>query len=160
MASGSLEITALSLALLPQSQRDRSKDYNAYSIEWLPLVASASQQKSSVTIDSSVDFVAISVSGTVTDTATPPVLNTTPQAMLSLQVADRKLFDKDVHWMNFVGNIGGASGPFPLPFPLFLPRATTVTGFLTNLTATAANYRLTIHGYILHDYSRTSSRGY
>lgn len=160
MASSTMEVPALSIALLPPSQRAKSMDYNAYSLEWVPLAASASQAKATVTIDSSVDFVALYASGVVTDTATPPVLIASPMAMLSLQVADRKLFDKDVHWMNFVGAVASSSSFFPLPFPLFLPKATTVTGFLTNLTATAANYRLTLHGYIIHDYSRTQSRGY
>lgn len=160
MPSASLETAALALALLPASQRARSMDYNAYSIEWLPLAASAAQQKASVTIDSSVDFVATEVSGEVTDTATPPVHNATPMATLQIQVADRKLFDKDVMWTNFVGNIAAAPGVHVLPFPLFLPRATTVTGFLTNLTPTAGNYRLTFHGFIIHDYSRTQSRAF
>lgn len=160
MPGATYEVPALAIALLPASQRAQSKDYQAYSVEWLTLLASASKQKATVTVDSSSDFVALFVSGVVTDTATPPVLVANPMATLNISVGERNVFDKDVHWMNFVGTAGAAQGMFPLPFPLYMPRATTLQAFLTNLTATAFNYRLTFHGIVIHDYSRTTSRGY
>lgn len=157
MASATYEVTALALALLPESDRRRSKDFASYSVEWLPLAASAGRAKASVTIDAQHDFIGLLLTGNSTDTATPPVENATPQFTINFEFADRKVFDKEVHWRNIIGS---ASTPFPLPFPWWLSRASTLTGLLSNLTATANNARVTVHGFILHDYGRTSSRGY
>lgn len=157
MASSTYEISALALALLPASDRERAKDYNAYSMEWLPINGGSANVQASFTVDSSVDFVATYVAGEVTDTATPPVEDATPQFMVQLKAADRQLFDKAIHWRALVGN---GPAPFPLPFPLWLSKATTLLGTLTSLTNVARNVRLTFHGFVLRQYSRTTSRGY
>lgn len=158
MASATYEVPALAIALLPASQREQSKDYAAYTLEWSPLAVSAARTSAKFTIDSSVNFVALYVTGYVTDTAAPPVDVPAPMLTLGLKVADRDLFDRDVHWRNFAGS---AIAPMPLPFPLYMPRATTLQGFLSNLSAaTAVVARLTFHGFIIHDYGRDVSRAY
>lgn len=157
MASSSYEIPALALALLLASDRARSKDYNAYSMEWLPINGGAANVQASFTVDSSVDFVACYVTGEVTDTATPPAEDAAPMLMLQLKAADRQLFDRAIHWRTFVGN---GPAPFPLPFPIWLSKATTLLATLTSLTNVARNVRLTFHGFVLRPYDRTTSRGY
>lgn len=158
MAGATYEIPALAIALLPASERAKSKDYAAYTLEWSPLAVSAARTPAKFTIDSSVNFVALYATGFVSDTAAPPVAIASPVLTLGLKVADRDVFDRDVHWMNIAGS---ALNPFPLPFPLYMPRATTLTGFLSNLSAaTAVVARLTFHGFVIHDYARDNSRAY
>jgi len=157
MAGATYEVPALAIALLAGSDKARSKDYAAYTLEWLPLAASQARVKATFTVDSQVDFVALYATGNATDTANPPVENATPQFLINFNVADRQVFDRDIHWRNAVGS---AISPFPIPFPFYMPRATTLTGFLTNLTAVANNVRITFHGFVLHTYGKNESRAY
>jgi hypothetical protein len=157
MASATMDITALALALLPASARALSKDYRAYSFEWVPLAVSAAATPADFTVDPRNDFIGVLVTGNATDTAAPPVENATPQFTLNIKVGESDVFDKNVHWRNFVGS---AIAPFPIPFPLYLPRGVKTTARLTNLTAVAGNARITIHGFHIHDYPRTQSRGF
>lgn len=157
MASSTYEITALALALLPASDRARAKDWRAYSMEWLPVNAGAANVQAQFQVDSSVDFVALYCCGEVTSTANPPVENAAPQYMLQLNAADTKVFDKNVHWRNFVGT---GQNPFPLPFPWWLSKATTVVGFLTSLFNANENVRLTFHGFALKGFGKDTSRAY
>lgn len=147
----------MAIALLSASDRSRSKDYNAYTLEWLPINAGTSNVQASFTVDSSVDFVGLYMTGEVTDTATPPVEDATPQFLLQLKAADRQLFDRPIHWRMIAGV---ATQPFPLPFPLWLSRASTLLATLTSLTNVNRNVRLTIHGFVLRQYDKTTSRGF
>lgn len=157
MASATFEVPALAIALLPASDRARAKDYAAYSLEWLPIAANAARARAQFTVASDVDFVALYATGYATTNAAPPAVISPYHATLNLFVADRQMFDKDVIWTNFAGS---STSPFPLPFPIWLPKATTVTAVLTDLTTAAAVVRLTLHGFIMHDYARTTSRTY
>lgn len=157
MASSSYELPALALALLSASDRARSKDYNAYTLEWLPINGGSANVQASFTVDSSVDFVALYLTGEATDTATPPVEDATPQFLLQLKAADRQLFDRPIHWRNVAGS---ALQPFPLPFPIWLSKASTLLATLTSLTNVARNVRLTFHGFVLRQYDKTTSRGF
>lgn len=157
MASATYEVTALAMALLSSADRARAKDFTSYSLEWLPLAANASRSNQKFTVQADTDFVGLYITGNMTDTATPPVENATPQATIQFEIADRKSFDKDVHWRQVIGS---AAQPFPLPFPWWISRASTLNAYLSNLTATAYNARITIHGFVLHDRPRTTSRGY
>ena len=157
MASATYEVPALSLALLPASDRARAKDYAAYSLEWLPINAGVANAQGQFTVDSQTDFVGLFVTGNATDTANPPVEDATLQATINFKLADRQTFDKNVHWRQFVGS---AAQPFPLPFPWWIARATTLTAFLTSLTNVNRNVRLTVHGFVLHTYLAGTSRAY
>lgn len=158
MPSATYEVPALSLALLPASQRALAKDVAAYSMEWLPLPAApAVNTAAQFVTDANTDFVALFASGFVTDTSNPPVVNFGLMATLQLKLAERTLSNIPVHWLNIVGS---AAAPFPLPFPLFMPRATTLQGLLTSFQTTNMNARLTFHGYVLHSYGATLARGY
>ena len=157
MASSTYEITALALALLPASDRARSKDWRAYSLEWVPINAGQANVQAQFQVDTSIDFVALYATGEVTSTAAPPVENAAPQYTLQLNAADTKVFDKNVHWQNIAGS---AKQPFPLPFPWWLSKGTTVTGLLTSLFNANENVRLTFHGFALKGFDRTTSRAY
>lgn len=157
MASATYEGSAMAVALLPASQRNRSKTYAAYSMEWNPIQGSAASINASFTVDSSTDFVALTVTGNATDTAAPPVADGSFTALLNLKAADRLLFDKPIQWLSFVGT---NFNPFPLPFPLWLSKASTLTGILTNLNTAARVVRLTFHGFILQKFDKSQSRGY
>lgn len=157
MASATYEIPALSLALLPASQRALAKDVAAYSMEWLPVTAGQVNAPAQFVTDANTDFVALFVSGFVTDTSNPPVVDFGFMASLQLKLAERTLFNIPVHWLNFVGS---AAGPFPLPFPWFMPKATTLQGLVNSFQTASRNARLTFHGYVLHTYEATLSRGF
>jgi hypothetical protein len=157
MAGATYEVPALALALLPQSDKIRSKDYAAYSLEWLPINAGLANVQQQFQIDSNTDFVGLFLTGNVTDTAAPPVEDAAPQFTLQFKMADRTVFDKNVHWRQVIGS---AVSPFPLPFPWWLSRASTLTAFLTSLTNVNRNVRITVHGFILHTYGASTSRGY
>lgn len=157
MASAMYEITALALALLPANQRNRSKVYAAYAMEWNPIQGSAASVNASFTVDSATDFVALTVAGSVVDTAAPPNNDANFTALLNLKVADRLIFDKPVAWPAVVGT---QFNPFALPFPLWCSKASTVTGILTNLNTANRVVRLTFHGFLLQQFDKTQSRGY
>lgn len=151
MASATYEVPALAIALLSANDRRRAKDYQGYSLEWLPLAANGARVAQEFVVDGSHDFIGLYITGEVTDTAAPPVEQATPQFMINFKIADRSVFDKDAHWRTVVGF---ATGPFPIPFPLYVPRSAKLVANLSNLTATAFNVRLTIHGLILHNFAQ------
>lgn len=157
MASAMYEMTALALALLPASQRNRSKVFAGYAMEWNPIQGSAASINASFTIDSQTDFVALTVIGNATDQSAPPVNDGNLTALLNLKVADRLIFDKPVAWTAFVG---ANANQFPLPFPLWCSKASTVTGILTNLNTANRVVRLTFYGFLLMNFDKTQSRGY
>jgi hypothetical protein len=152
-----MEVTALALSLLPQSDRVRAKDYAAYSLEWLPINAGTANSPQQFTIDANTDFVGLFLTGNATDTAAPPVEDAAPQFTLQFKLADRTVFDKNVHFRQVIGS---AAAPFPLPFPWWISRAATLTASLTSLTNVNRNVRITVHGFILHTYAASTSRGY
>lgn len=157
MASAIYEMTALALALLPASQRNRSKVFAGYAMEWNPIQGSAASINASFTVDSQTDFVGLLAVGNATDQSAPPVFDTNFTALLNLKVADRLIFDKPVSWPAFIGT---NFGPFPLPFPLWCSKASTITGILTNLNTANRVVRLTFFGFLLMNFDKTQSRGY
>lgn len=157
MASATFELPALSISLLPASQRALAKDVAAYSMEWLPVTAGQVNAPAQFVTDANTDFVALFVTGFVTDTANPPAVDFGLAATLQLKLAERTLFNIPVHWTNFVG---AALTPLALPFPWFMPKATTVQGLLNSFQTASRNARLTFTGYVLHTYETTLSRGF
>lgn len=157
MASAIYEMTALALALLPANQRNRSKVFAGYAMEWNPIQGSAASINASFTVDSSTDFVGLLCVGNSVDQAAPPNNDANFTALLNLKVADRLIFDKPVSWPAFVGT---SFNPFALPFPLWCSKASTVTGILTNLNTANRVARLTFYGFLLQNFDKTQSRGY
>jgi len=144
------DLIGVALRLLDmQGRAGDAKDFAGYTFEWLPLAANAQRQKASFTVNSDVDFVAVSATWYATDTAAPPAEQLAPMALINLSLADRQIFDKDTFLKAAFGQ--QVTNGFPLMFPLWLPRSTTLSGFLTNLDAVnARNVRLTFSGFILH----------
>lgn len=126
--------------------KGRVSDYYAHIIELLPLVANAAGQSGSVTISDDGDFIITEISAVVTAADNVTFLPD-GQWPFTVQLTDtgagRQLTDKAVHFGNIAGT---ARQPFKLPRPKFLERATTVAGVFANLSGTAYNVRLTLHG--------------
>lgn len=150
MATPLYDTLGAALALLGKNGRlDDAKDFAGYTLEWTPLAANAQRQKSSFTINSDVDFVALAATWYATDTAAPPAEIAAPMVTINLALADRQVFDKDTFLKAAFGQ--QTTGGFPLMFPLWLPRSTTLTAFASNLdAANARTLRLTLSGFILH----------
>jgi hypothetical protein len=144
------DLLGVALRLLDmQGRANDAKDFAGYSLEWLPLAANAQRQKATFTINSDVDFVALSATWYATDTANPPAEVLAPMITFNLSLADRQIYDKDTFLKAAFGQ--QITNGFPLMFPLWLPRSTTLNGFMTNLdAANARTVRLTFQGFILH----------
>lgn len=148
-----MPVTSLGAALVmlgKQGRADDAKDFAGYTLEWTPLAANAQRQKASFTIASDVDFVALGATWYAMSTANPPVEVAAPPLTVNLSLADRQIFDKDTWLKAAIGQrVSGNEGD--LHFPLWLPRSTTLTGFLSNLdAANTFTVRITFTGFILH----------
>lgn len=143
------------LSLLPDSRKNAARNWAVYTLQWLPLAASAGAAKASTSTQDSSDFIATHVKAYVTDTATPPVENTTPQATLTLQIGDASFMPDNnaLHIQTLAISAGDRRGK-ELDFPIYIQRNTSLVGFLTNLTATAMNVRLHFFGLRIFDRGR------
>lgn len=135
------------LRLLPDASKNAGRQWAAYSMLYLPLAASAANTKGSVATQDNSDFILMRIKAYVTDTATPPVENTTPQATLTLQIGDSQMFPDGnaVHIQNFAVSAADRRG-HELEFPVRVPRSTNLVCFMSNLTATQMNVRLVFFG--------------
>jgi len=143
------------LRLLPDSRKGSARNWAAYTMLWLPLAANGASVKASTSTQDSSDFIAMRIKAYVTDTATPPVENTTPQATLLLQIGEASMMPDGnaVHLQNFAISAADRRG-HDLEFPIYIQRNTTLVGLASNLTATAMNIRLTIYGLRVFDYDK------
>jgi hypothetical protein len=135
------------LDLLPAAKRKNARLDAFYSLTWLPLAASAAAIKATVTTQDDSDFIAMRLVAYTTDTATPPVENTTPQATLTLQIGSNQLMP-DATGLH-IGMLSASAAyrtAYEFSYPIWIARQTTLTGFLTNLTATAWNVRIHLEG--------------
>ena len=148
-----MAVTSLgaALALLGKSGRlDDAKDFAGYTLEWTPLAANAQRQKATFTVQSDVDFVALGATWYAVTTAATPVETLTPPLTFNMSLADRQVFDKDTFLKAAIGQ-RNAGNEGDLHFPFWLPRSTTLTGFLSNLdAANTFTVRITFTGFILH----------
>lgn len=157
MALAIYDLLGAAIALLPVKDRLRAKEMAGYSLEWVPTVAGAANQKASFTTDANVDFVSLWATWYVTDTASPPVEQLTPQMMVNFAISGgRNWFDKPIHLKNFCGQQTTAG--FPAGFPIWFPRSTTLNGFLTDLANLARNVRITFHGFVLYDRDASTNK--
>lgn len=143
------------LSLLPDSRKDSARNWAIYTLQWLPLAASAGNAKASTSTQDSSDFICTGVAAYVTDTATPPVENTTPQATITLQIGDSSFMpDGNALHLQTLAVSAAWRQPHELEFPVYIQRNTSIVGFLTNLTATAMNVRLHLFGLRIFDRGR------
>lgn len=142
------------LSLLTAEQQKRARLEAFYSLTWLPLNASAGNAKATVTTQDDSDFIALRLRAYVTDTATPPVENETPQATLTLSIGSNALMpdQNGVHLGTMTCSKASRLG-LDLAFPTYVARSTTLTAFLSNLTPTAMNVRVWLEGIRLMNYN-------
>lgn len=145
------------LSLLPPQKQQSARLEAFYSLTWLPLAANAAQVKATVTTQDDSDFIALRLRAYCTDTATPPVELATPQATLTLSIGSNSLNPDGVglHVGTFTCSAAAREG-LEFAYPVYVARSTTLTAYLSNLTATAMNVRIFLEGIRLMNYAATS----
>jgi hypothetical protein len=135
------------LRLVPDEFRSMGKIWANYSLLYLPLALSAANAKATVTTQDDSYFLGMTMEAYATDTATPPVELTAPQATVLFQLASNLLMpdQNPVHVSTF-NTCATKNGEEDLDFPIWVPPSTTLTGLVTNLTATAMNLRIRFRG--------------
>ena len=135
-------------AYAPEIAQARETDFFVHTIEVLPLTANAVGQTASVQISDDGGFLITGISAIVT-----LVDNTTNQAFwpITIELLDsasgRYFGDKPIHLQNLAGS---AQLPYNLTRPKPISRATAISARLNNLSATAFNVRLSLHGIKLY----------
>jgi hypothetical protein len=146
------DLLGAAIALLAPNKKTKAKEYATYTLEWNPMTAGAVKQKPTggITIDASYDFVALAAFWYSTSTATPPVESLAPQLLFNMNVTGgRQVHDKDIPLKNFCGQ--QVTNGAPSLFPIYLPRTSTLNGFITDLGNTAQVLRITFHGFLIYD---------
>jgi hypothetical protein len=147
------------LSLIPTAKRNSARAWAAYSMQWLPLLASAAGVKGSVTTKDDSDFIVVRIKAYCTTNAIPPVENATPQATLDkLTIGSIAMFpdDNGQHLGQFAISSGDRRG-HELEFPVWLPAQTSLNALLTNLTATDIMVRLTFWGFRIFPVPRSKA---
>lgn len=146
------------LRLLPDKKKNCARIWAGYSLLYLPLVASGSNVKATVTTQDDSDFVAMRIKAYATTNATPAVEVPAPQATFLLNVGSNQLFPdgNPEHIGNFVTNATKEGGQ-ALDYPVYVPATTTLQAFTTNLTATDIMLRIVVYGVRIFNYAATGA---
>jgi hypothetical protein len=146
------------IRLIPQGKQQNARSWGAYTLLWLPLAANGASVAASVTTQDDSDFIVMRAKATVTDTATPPVENATPQATITLQIGGVVLFPdgNPVHIQQLAVSAADRRG-HELEFPQLIAPQTTLQAKATNLTATAMNIRIVLFGLRVFNFARASN---
>lgn len=158
MASATFEVTANALAMLPAKVRRRAKDYAGFTLDWNPVLASSTQatpQRAFFTIPDDVDFVATMVTGVGLVSPAGAIVIPSVTPFLQFFLNDRAVFADVATHFNMFAN-GTAQAPLPLPFPLFMPRRSVLTGYATAQIVVDIIMRITFHGFVLHHWERSN----
>lgn len=132
------------LGLLPTAMWDKQKDFFIYTVEFLPLAASATASQS-VNVQSDSHFLIEFVTGTVTDVANAVFVASPPELILITDSGSgRQFMDRPVHWLNLFGT---AQLPGVLPFPKIINAGSTISVQIQNLEAVARNVRISFIGF-------------
>jgi hypothetical protein len=142
------------MRLLPPERQKSARNLAFYTLQWLPLVASQANVKATTSTQDASDFVAMGMIAYATTNAAPPVENVSPQATLLLSIGDASFMpdNNPLHIATFNASAGYRKG-FEFPFPVWIQRNTTLTGFLTNLTAVDIMVRIHLYGVRVFDYA-------
>ena len=132
------------LGLLPREFWPKTKDFFVYSIEFVPLAASATST-TSIQIQADSAFLITMGTVVVTDTTNATFISNIPELILITDAGSgRQLSDKAVHMNNLFGT---AQLPAVWPFPKIMAPSSTLAATLQNLEATARNVRLSFWGF-------------
>lgn len=134
---------------LPRELWGLEKDFFIYTANFLPLAISATAT-TDIAIQSDSDFVIVAcVQLVLTDADAGPALQPLATVTLLDAGSGRQLMDRAVAVENLYGT---AQRPAYLPMPKLIKRASTFSTTLTNLEATARNYRLSYWGFKIFGY--------
>jgi len=135
------------LSLLPTEKRRLAHTWAGYSIQFLPLTASAAGTTLGFATQDGSEFIIMRIGAYVTTTAAPPVENVVPQATFSITIGSYKLFpdDKAHHVAPYSLSAADHRG-HELEFPALVQNNTTVSIAMTNLTAVDMNVRWMLWG--------------
>lgn len=137
-------LTAVMEKNLPPRMRERARDFFGYTIDFVPLGASATTIQE-VNIQSDSDFIVGAAVAVVTDTANTTRLGFVPQLVQLFSAGSgRNLFSNATHFENVFGT---AQEPAIWPIPKLLAAGSTFSAQLQNLEATARNVRLCFLGF-------------
>jgi hypothetical protein len=147
------------IRLLPDSKKNNGRIWAGYSLLWLPLAASTSNVKQTITTQDDSDFIVMRIQAYATTNATPPVENATPQATFTLSIGSNAIFpdNNPVHIGMFLDNATKEGGK-DMEFPVLVPAQTTFTAFGNNLTATDIMLRVTMFGIRVFNAPRPSNQ--
>jgi hypothetical protein len=142
------------LAVLAPAKQQNARLEAFYSLTWLPLAASAANAKATVVTQDDSDFIALRLRAYVTDNNVPPAEVATPQATLTLTIGSNSLMpDGNGLHLGAMTSSAAYRGGLDFAYPVWIARQTTLTGFLTNLTATAMNVRIFLEGIRIMNYA-------
>lgn len=149
-------VAALYADMLPEYVRARAKDYFAYSIDFLPLAASATQ-RAAFQVQNDSDFLLIGLAGVWRVPATAVVDgNQAATVEMFSSGSGRLLSNRAMDYLNWFGT---AREPMYTPYPKLLERASEFAVTLNNLTAVAFNVRLAFHGFKIFDWPADRTPG-
>lgn len=142
------------LGLLPKQYWALRKQFFTYTLSFTTnspnpggaqLAALAPGQSASTNIQRDADFLAIALTGIVTDGATDLTVQANPRILVSLTDSGsaQGLSDFPVDWSAYIGT---AQNPAFLPFPRVWNANATVTATLKNLANAIFNVRIAVLG--------------
>jgi len=132
------------LGLIPRELWSRLKDFFAYTANFIPLTASATQT-TNISIQNDADFLILYGVGTVTDTTEASRLTYVPQLVQFRDSGSgRELFDQATHYHNIYGT---AEEPAYWSFPKLLRAGSTFSVTHQNLEATDRRVRTAFFGF-------------
>lgn len=143
------------LRLMPDSMKNRARIWAEYSLTWLPLLASTTNIKASITTQDDSDFIMTRIEAYATTNASPPVEVAAPQATFTLQVGSNQIFPDGtpVH-VGMINDNATKDGGQNVDFPTLVPAQTTLQAFANNLTATDIMLRISVWGIRVFNYDR------
>lgn len=143
-------------ALIPASARTRATIWSTYTLLWQTATAGQSGALATVTTQNDSDFMAAGIRAYVTSTASPPVEQTAPQATVLLMIGSNSLQPDQtpIPLQPFTSN-ANKMGFWELEYPIYIPRNTTLTGTLTNLSATDYTVRIVFGGVRVLPYDKS-----
>lgn len=124
-----------------------NKKPSTYTIAFQPLAASAVQTQNSINVAG--DFVCLRITGVQTTSGTNVAYITLPLILQLVITAINLNFNNvKTEWSTSGISVSpqAANIPVDLPYPFFLPNATTVTAILDNPAPTAANVWISFIG--------------
>jgi hypothetical protein len=143
----------LYLDFLPPEWRDKERDYFAYAVTALNLLAGATVTPT-FSVEATSLFLATSITGTARDPAAAGTRFANPAltVLVTSQGSGRNVTNQAVDWLTFVGT---SELPMFLPYPrLFEPRSVVNVQLVNFDPGQAYDCRVTFHGFKVFNFRR------